>query len=203
MSSYALWTTAGLNLVATAVQTPGANAAIAYVGLSTGCGALGSPLTVGTVYTSLPLSGPLPANLASGQALLLFDGSNSQPVATNGAVSAGASSIPVVAFAADASFAASVTGVAPVPQANDLTLYNESVRVAILANGAGAGAGETLASGYCDGTQPTNVYMLVGYFGGAAATSSVGTGTLLGEDIQYWNHTLNTDSNMFQADATI
>lgn len=199
----ALWTTAGINLVATAVQSASANAAIAYVGLSTGCGTLGAPLTVGTVYTSLPLTGTLPANLASGQSLIITDGNNSQTVVTNGAVSAGASSIPVIGFAAAASFAASVTGVAPIPQASDIALYNESVRVAILANGAGAAAGETLASGYCDGTQPTNIYTMVGYFGGASATSSVGTGTLLIADNQYWNHTVNTDSNMFQADCTV
>ena len=199
----AIWTTNGLNLVATAVQTTGADAAIKFVALSTGCGTLGSTLSVGTAYTSLPLTGTLPANLASGQSLLLSDGTNSQTVVTNGAASAGATSIAVVGFTASAAFAASVTGIAPVPQASDVTLYNESAREIILANGAGSSAGETLASGYCDGTQPTNIYTLVGYFGGASATSSVGTGTLMIADNQYWNHTINTDSNMFQADATI
>ena len=51
--------------------------------------------------------------------------------------------------------------------------------------------------------QPTAVYMLVGYFGGASATGTVGTGTLMIADTQYWNHTINSDSNMYQADATI
>jgi hypothetical protein len=203
MTSYALWTTNGLNLAATAVQTAGANAAVTYVALSTGCGTLASSLTIGTVYTSLSLTGTLPANLASGQTLILTDGVNSQQVVTSASVSVGASSIPVVGFAASASFAASVTGIAPLPQASDVALYNESVRVAILASGAGAGAGESSISGYCDGTQPSNVYVLVGYFGGASATSSTGTGTLMIEDIQFWNHTINTDSNMYQADATI
>lgn len=198
-----IWTTVGIDLVATALQSAGADAAIKYVALSTGCGTLGAPLIVGTVYTSLPLTGTLPANLASGQSLIITDGNNSQTVVTNGAVSAGVTSIPVIAFAASASFAASVAGVAPIPQASDIALYNESVRVAILANGAGAAAGETLASGYCDGTQPTNIYTMVGYFGGANATSSVGTGTLLIADNKYWNHTVNTDSNMYQADATV
>ena len=199
----AIWTTVGIDLVATALQSAGVDAAVKYVALSTGCGTLGAPLTVGAVYTSLPLTGTLPANLASGQSLVITDGTNSQTVVTNGAVSAGASSIPVIGFAASASCAASVTGVAPIPQSTDIALYNEGVRVAILASGAGAAAGESLISGYCDGTQPSGVYMLVGYFGGASATSSVGTGTLLVADNQYWNHTVNTDSNMYQADATI
>lgn len=198
-----IWTTNGLNLIATAVQTTGVDAAIKYVALSTGCGTLGATLTVGTNYTSLPLSGTLPANLAGGQSLLLSDGTNTQTVIANGAASAGASSIAVIPFTASATFAASVTGVAPIPQSSDISLYNESVREIILANGAGASAGETLASGYCDGTQPTNIYMLVGYFGGSSATGTIGTGTLMGAGVQYWNHTLNSDSNMYQGDATI
>ena len=199
----AIWTTNGLNLIATAVQTTGVDAAIKYVALSTGCGALGAQLTVGTNYTSLQLVGSVPANLAGGQALLLSDGTNTQTVVTNGAASAGASSIAVVAFTASATFVANVTGIAPIPRSSDISLYNESVREIILANGAGASAGETLASGYCDGTQPSAVYMLVGYFGGASATGTVGTGTLMIADTQYWNHTINSDSNMYQADATI
>ena len=199
----AIWTTVGIDLVATALQSAGVDAAIHYVALSTGCGTLGGSLTVGTVYTSLPLAATLPANLAGGLSLVLTDGTNSQTVVTNGAASAGASSIAVVAFAAAASFASGVTGVAPIPQSTDIALYNESVRVAILASGAGAAAGESLISGYCDGTQPSGVYMLVGYFGGASATASIGTGTLLIADNQYWNHTVNTDSNMYQADATV
>ena len=199
----AIWTTVGIDLVATALQSAGVDAAIHYVALSTGCGTLGGSLTVGTVYTSLPLTATLPANLAGGLSLVLTDGTNSQTVVTNGAASAGTSSIAVVAFAAAASFASGVTGVAPIPQSTDIALYNESVRVAILASGAGAAAGESLISGYCDGTQPSGVYMLVGYFGGASATASIGTGTLLIADNQYWNHTVNTDSNMYQADATV
>jgi len=47
------------------------------------------------------------------------------------------------------------------------------------------------------------VYLLVGYFGGASASSAVATGTLMGEDIVYWNHALNADSNQYQADSQI
>ena len=199
----AIWTTAGLNLVATAVQTTGADAAIKYVALSTGCGTLGTPLSLGTSYTSLSLTGTLPANLSAGQTLVITDGTNSQQVVTSSSASAGASAIAVTGFTATANFAASVTGIAPVPQPTDIALYNETVRARILANGAGALAGETLASGYCDGTQPTNIYVAVGYFGGSSATGSVGTGTLMIADNQYWNHTINTDTNMYQADAII
>jgi len=197
------WTTVGRNLTATANQSASANAAMTYVGISPGCGTLGSTLALGTVYTSLSLTGTLPANLANGQTLVITDGTNSQQVVTNGAATAGASTIAVVGFSASFAFAASVTGIAPVPQAADIALYNETARVAVLAAGAGSGAGESLISGYADGTQPTNIYVAVGYFGGASATSSTGTGTLMGAGIQFWNHTINTDTFMFQASATI
>jgi len=197
------WTTGGLDLVATAVQASGVDAAIRYIGISTGCGTLGASLSLGTSYTSLTLTGTLPANLNSGQTLVLTDGTNSQSVVTNGAATAGATTIAVVAFTASANFTSGVTGIAPVPQSSDIALYNETARVRILANGAGALPGETLASGYCDGTQPSNIYVAVGYFGGSSATSSTGTGTLIGAGIQFWNHTLNADTQMYQADAII
>jgi len=54
-----------------------------------------------------------------------------------------------------------------------------------------------------EGTQATGIYLMVGYFGGASATSSTGTGTLMGEDIKFWNHTVNADSFMYQGDSTV
>jgi hypothetical protein len=199
-----VWTTGGLNLVATGLQTAGANCAVSYVALSLGCGTLATTLTSGTPYTSLALVGTLPAALASSQSLTISDGVASATVTTSGSVSPGATSIPIASFTPAHTFAALTTGVAPTPQASDIALYAESLRLPANTPGiAGASAGETLSSGYFDGTQPTGVYMLVGYFGGSTATGALATGTLMMEDIQYWNHTLNADSNMYQADSII
>ena len=203
MTSYATWTTVGLNLAATGVQSSSANAAMTYVGLSKGCGTLASALSISVTYTSLTLDAPLPANLSAGQSLVITDGTNSQTVICNGVQTAGTSILNVVSFLATANYAAHTTGVAPRPLAGDIALYNESVRVPVLAAGAGSGAGESLISGYADGTQATAIYLMVGYFGGASATSSTGTGTLMLEDVQFWNHTINTDTNMYQADCTV
>jgi len=206
MASLATWTTVGLNLVATAAQSSSANAAITYVGISKGCGTLASALSISVTYTSLALDAPLPANLSAGQILVITDGSNIQTVICNGVQTAGASALNVVSFLATANYAAHTTGVAPRPLAGDIALYNESVRVPVLAAGAGSSAGESLISGYADGTQASGIYMMTGYFGGASATSSTGTGTLMIEDASdetYWNHTINADTKMYQADATI
>lgn len=199
----AVWTTNGRNLVAGPVQSTSNVCQMAYVGISTGCGLLSAPLVAGNSYTALSLVGTLPASLANNQSLIITDGTNSQAVTTSAAIGAGASTITVNTFTAAYNFAASTTGVAPQPQATDISLYNESVRVATFAGAAGGAAGESLTSGYMDGTQATNIYLMVGYFGGPTATSSTGTGTLMVEDVQFWNHVLEKDSNMYLADSTV
>lgn len=197
------WTNAGLNLIASAVQSASASCAITYVGISPGCGTLASALTSGNSYTTLTLDAGIPAGLSNGQSLTITDGTNTQTVTTSSSVPALGTSIPVASFTASHNFAAHTTGVAPTPAASDLALYGESARIAANVGTAGAAAGESLNAGYFDGTQPSGTYLMVGYFGGSTATSSVGTGTLMGEDIQYWNHTLESDSNMYQADNVI
>ena len=196
-----LWTNVGRNLIASAVQSAGVNCAITYVAISPGCGTLAGAITTGTVYTSLTLDANVPVSLASGQSLTITDGINSETVTTSGAVTGGTTAIiPINSWTAAHSYAAHTSGVAPTPGVTDLALYNESARVAANVGTAGAAAGESLNSGYFDGTQATAIYLLVGYFGGSTATSTLGTGTLMGEDIQYWNHAVNADSNMYQAD---
>ena len=202
MTSYGIWTTAGLNLAAAS----GVIANAKYVGISTGCGTLSVGLSISVTYSSLSLTNPLPANLSSGQVLILTDGTNSQLVTCSGTQTAGVNVLNVVSFLATANYAASTTAIAPQPLAGDVTLYNEVLRVAVLAAGAGASAGESLISGYADGTQATGVYCMAGYFGGSSAGPGINTGTLMIEDAGaevYWRHTLNTDTNMYQADATI
>lgn len=203
----AVWTNTGITLAATTLQTPGATAGIAWVDISQGCGTLSVALSSGGNYTALTMNAGIPVALGSGQSLTITDGVHTQTVTTSASVLANATSIPVNGFTPVANFAANTTGVAPTPAATDAALYNglrpPTVRVAANQGSAGANPGESLDSGFFDGTQATGIYMLVGYFGGPTATSVIGTGTLMIEDIQYWNHVVNNDSNMFQADSTI
>ena len=200
----AIITNAGLTLLATALQTPGATAGVSFVAIGTGCGTLAAAVTSGNGLSSLPLDAGLPANLSGGQTLTVTDGTHSETVtvAVGGAL-ANATSIPINLWIPVNSYSAHVTAVAPQPLATDLALYNENVRVAANPGVPGANPGESLNSGYFDGTQATAVYMIVGYFGGSTATGSLATGTLIAEDIQYWNHVLNADSASFQLDSVL
>ena len=194
-----LWTNNGLNTVAQS----GAQTSMTYVGISLGCGTLASGITAGVPVTSLALDGTLPANLTGGQSLTVTDGSNTETVTVgSGGASAGTSAISINSWTPANTYAAHTTGVAPTPLSTDTALYAESVRVGANPGVAGASAGETLVSAYFDGTQATGVYLLVGYFGGTA-TGTTGTGTLVGADVQYWDHTVNSDTNKYEADTFI
>ena len=200
----AVITNAGLTLLATALQTPGAQAAVTYVAIGTGAGTLSGAITAGVAVTALALDAGLPASLAANASLTVTDGTNSETVTVTAAGAAqGATSIPITSWTPAHSYAAHATGVVPTPLAAHLALYNETVRVAANAGVAGANPGESLSSGYFDGTQPTATYLQVGYFGGSTASATLGSGTLIAEDVQYWNHTLNSDSASFQLDSTI
>lgn len=199
----AVFCNAGLTLIATAVQSPGVNCAISYVAIGTGAGTSSGAIASGTPITSIALDATTPANIGSAASLTVTDGVNSETVTTSGAVSAGASSIPINSWTPVHSYAAHTTGIVPTPLVTDLTIYNELYRVAANVGTAGANPGESLNSGYFDGTQATHVFMSVGYFGGSTASGSLNSGTLIIEDVQYWNHTLNADSSTYQADNTI
>jgi hypothetical protein len=198
-----IYVNSGLDAIAAAMQT-GASCTWDYVGISPGCGTLKTAISSGVAITTIALNTGLPAPLSAGQSLTITDGTNTETatVAAGGAAQ-GATSIPINSWTPAHSYAINVTVIAPTPAATDTALYNETVRVAIGNVAAGASAGESLFTVYFDGTQPTGVYLLVGYFGGASATSSTGTGTLMAEDTVYWNHVVNSDSNMFQADAKL
>jgi hypothetical protein len=199
----ALFTTVGLNLMATALQSPGANVAISYVAVGKGAGTLSAAVTSGVPLTSLPLDAALPANVGAGAQVTITDGINTETATCNGGATAGATSIPINSWTPTHNYAAHTTGVIPTPLAADTAMYNEVARVSANAGSAGANPGESLTNAYFDGTQPTAVYMQVGYFGGTTATATLGTGTLIAEDVQYWNHTLNADSSTYQLDSTI
>lgn len=195
------WTNAGLTLVANAVQSAGTNAAITYVALSTGCGTISAAITAGVPLTSITLDANVPANLSSGQSLTINDGTNSETFTTSGSVTGGTTpTIPINSWTPAHSYAAHVSGIAPTPAGNHISLYNETLRVIANPGSAGAAAGESLNAAYFDGTQASGIFLLAGFYGGGTASATLGSGIFMGEDIIFWNHTLNADSNMVQAD---
>ena len=203
----AVFTNVGATLLATALQSPGALAAITFVDIVPACGTLSSGLTSGTAYTALPLDAGLPVAISAGQALTVTDGTNTLAVTVAGAgAGIGANSIPVNSVTPVNTFAAHTTAVALTPNAADTGLYNGAaagIRISAPIGAAGANPGESLNLGYFDGTQATAIYLSVGFFGGSTATTTPGSGTLIAEDVQYWNHTVNADSASFQLDSTL
>jgi hypothetical protein len=200
----AVFTNSGLNLLATALQTPGANAAIVYVEVSTGVGTLATALTSGTMYTTITVATGIPAALANGQSLTLLDSLGDTQVVTCTGNSIGDVLINVSSFTANANYAIGA-GLVTTPNATDTQLYAQATayRIAATPGVAGASAGESLNSGYFDPTTPTATYLEVGYWGGSTATATAGTGTLIARDAQFWNHTNNADSNSLQLDSTL
>lgn len=199
----AVFTNVGLNLLATAVQTNGADVAVTYVSVGLGAGTLASGLTNGTMYSSLSLQLPLANSIASSQSLTLIDSvGDTMTITATGTNSAGSSTINVITFTANANYAVG-SGVVNTPLATDTALQNEFYRLAATPGAAGAGTGESLNAAYFDPTTTTNFYLEVGFWGGSTATSSLGTGTLICRDVQYWNHVNNADSAFFQMDSTL
>ncbi|HET9109682.1 MAG TPA: hypothetical protein VFN78_02540 [Ktedonobacterales bacterium] len=199
----ATYTNQGLNLLATALQTNGAQVAITWVAIGTGCGTLASALTSGTAYTALSLAAGLPAPLASGQSLTLLNtAGDSETVTTSASVLAGATSIPITSHTPTHTFGIG-SGVTTTPAATDTALYNETYRLAATPGSAGASYGESLNPAYFDPTAPGGTYVEVGYYAGSTAGSGAGTGTLMARDTQLWIHTLNADSGFYQLDTTI
>jgi hypothetical protein len=202
MSDIGVFTSAGRDLLATALQTAGANVAISYIAIGLGAGTLSSSLTSGNTYTSLPLTVPLTVGVASGQSLTLIDSSGDLQNVTATGNSIGDAAIGVVSFIASATFGIG-SGVVDTPLASDIALQDETYRLGAIPGTSGANVGESLNPGYFDPTTPTNVYLEVGFFGGSTASITLGTGTLIGRDVVFWSHTYNGDSNNFQGDSIV
>jgi hypothetical protein len=201
----AVFTNAGLTLLATALQANDVQTAVTYVSVGLGAGTLSSGLTNGSPYTSLPLQIALAVNISNGQSLTLVNsGGNTQVITASGVGNViGATSITVTSFNANATYAIG-SGVVNTPAASDLALQNEAVRLSASTGSAGSNPGESLNAGYFDpSSTSTGIYLEVGYWGGSSATSTLGTGTLMARDVQYWNHTVNSDSASYQLDTTL
>jgi hypothetical protein len=200
----AVLTNGGLNLLATALQTAGANTAITYVEVGTGLGTLSSALTSGTNYTSIILSVGIPVAIANGQSLTLIDSTGDTQVVTATGNSVGDNNIGVSSFTANANYAIG-SGLVTTPAATDTQMNAEATayRIAATVGVAGASAGESLNTGYFDPTTPTAQYLEVSYWGGSTATSSAGTGTMMARDIQFWDHTNGADSASYQLDSVL
>lgn len=197
----AVFTSAGRTLAASTLISS-ASAQATFVAIGTGATALSAPLTAGTPYTSLAVQA-LPAGLASGQQLIIINGSNVDVVTLSGAAASGATSLAINSWTPTYSFPAG-SGLVNQPSVNDTQLQAEALRVAVSGAVAGSGSGETLISGYCDPTStPTGTYLEVGYFGGASASATANTGVLIARCVVWWAHTQNLDSNTFQLDSQL
>jgi hypothetical protein len=197
----AAFTTAGRNLLASTLIS-NASAQVAYVAIGAGAGALSAGLTSGTPYTSLPVVA-LPAGLASGQSLVIINGSNVDTVTLASAALAGATSLSIASWTPSYSYPAG-SGLVNTPSANDTQLQSESLRDVVSGAVTGAGAGETLVSGYFDpASTPSGTYLEVGYFAGASASATPGSGVLVARCVVWWAHTVNVDSETFQLDSTV
>lgn len=195
-------TNAGQTLLAgSLIGTPG-QPQITYVAIGTGCGTLTNGLVNGNVYTTLQVSA-LPANIAAGQSLTIYDGTHNQVLTeAGGGATAGATSITVSSFTANATYAIG-TGVVTTPAATDTSLFNETFRNATTSSAVGGSAGEVLLSLYIAPTDgATATYLEVGYFAGSA-TASLGSGTLVARALYFFSHVLGVDSAMAQLDTTV
>lgn len=176
---------------------------LTYVGLGKGCGLLTSQLTSGNTYTSLAISALVNA-VPAGASLTIINGTNTQVVTDSGSGAiAGATTINVNSFVANATYVVN-SGVVTTPLAADTRLFNETFRNVTSAGVVGGAAGEVLASLYIAPTDgATTTYLEVGWFAGAAATSSVNTGVLVARAVYWFPHTLNVDSALAQLDTTV
>lgn len=193
----------GLNLLASMLINPGANTAvISYVAVGSGAATLSGGLTAGVLTSALPVNA-LAANIAAGQALTIIGASASDTVTvTSAGALAGATSIPINPWTPTFSFPAG-SGLVNTPTATDTQLQAESTRVVTSAAATGASAGETLVSGYFDPSVATGTYLEVGFFGGATASLTANSGTLVCRDVVFWSHTLNADSLTTQLDSIV
>lgn len=198
----AVITNAGMTLLAGALINSGANAAVTFVAIGAGTGLLASGITAGVAITALPVQ-PLAANVAGGQHLtIIFDTFTDTVTAASGGAVAGATSIPILTWTPTYAFP-SGSGLVNTPAVTDGALQNELARVEISAGTVGANPGETLISGYFDPTTASGTYLEVGYFGGASASLTAGSGILVARDIMWWQHTVNVDSFTNQLDSVV
>lgn len=199
----AVITNAGQTLLASALITPGSNPAlVGYVAIGTGAAALSSGLTNGSAYTSLPVVA-LANSIAAGQSLTIVCASATDVVTvTSAGAASGATSIPIHTWTPTFSYPTG-SGLVNTPAATDVALEAETNRTEVSAATTGGTAGETLISGYFDPTVPTGTYVEVGYFGGASASLTLGSGTLVCRDVIWWQHTVNVDSLTDQLDSTV
>jgi hypothetical protein len=203
----AVLTSVGATLWATSIQTNGAQTAVAYVSVGYGTGVLTAALNNSTMYSSIAITPSYTGTIANGQSLTLLDSGGDTQIVTSSASTAITSgvniSIPVTSFTASAMFAIG-SGLVNTPAVTDTALQNEGTRVAATPGSPGAAAGESLNAGYFGPTAvPTGLYLEVGYYGGSTATSTLGTGTMIARDVQFWIHAYNADSAFLQLDSTL
>lgn len=178
---------AGLDLLRDGLIGAATDTQIHYVALGGGCGVLSTGLTNGqTGITSLAMSAGIPNSLTNGQSLTIMNGVSSQVVTTSASVAQGATSIPVGSFTANAAYPATTTSVTPTPAATDTTLHNETFRKAVTMQSAVGGAGVATTTLFISPQDDNAVIAEVGWFAGASASASTGSGVMIARTL--YNH---------------
>lgn len=188
-SFHNLITNAGLNLLRDGLIGAVTDTQIHYVALGTGCGVLSSGLTNGTPYTALPMAAGIPHALTAGASLTIMAGASSQVVTVSGAgAAAGATSIPVTSFTANANYPANTSSVTPTPAAADTALHNETFRKSVSAQSA-PGTGQGLTTLYISPQDANSVIAELAWFAGAAAGPTAGSGVMIARTLYNHQHT--------------
>jgi hypothetical protein len=179
----------GLNLLRDGLIGAATDTQIHYVAIGTGCGVLATGLTNGqTGITALAMSAGIPFALGSGASLTLMNGASSQVITTSSSVSAGATSIPVTSFTANANYPATTSSVTPTPATSDTTLHNETFRKAVTVQSAG-GAGVATTTLFLSPQDAVSVIAELGWFAGVSATSTPGSGAMVARVLYNHQHT--------------
>jgi len=182
-------TNAGLDLLRDGLSGAASNTAITYVAIGSGLTTFTSGLTSGSPYTSLPVAA-LPSAVVTGQSLTIVNAagqSQAVVVAAPGAAIS-ATAIPVTSFTASFTYA-SGDGVVRTSAATDTALDVETYRAALSGYANGGSVGEGLFTLYLSPTAGIGQIQEVGWYGGASASATPGSGVLLARVLYSHNHT--------------
>lgn len=148
-----------------------------YLALGSGLANLNTGLTNGNTYTSLDVAGTLYANVTAGQSITLVYGIYSQTLTVSTNTSAGASSIPVNSFVANATYAGGlVASIISTPSASTTLLDHERLRIPFTLGTPGLATGEEDITYYFSPSQANNFIIAeLGWFVDNSGVANAGT----------------------------
>jgi len=170
-------TTAGKNLVRNALEGLATDLAIKRVAFGSGLGTLTTGLTSGLAYTTLAVTA-LAKAVANGESLTIQNMTSSQVVTASAAAAQGATSISVTSFTANANYAVG-DAVTHTPAAGQTALDHEQYRKPVTDFSDTTDA-QLVTIVYVNPTEGNGfLYEEVGWFAGAAAGDTAGSGVMV------------------------